>query len=71
MRKRLLRARKHWRLGRIFEYPTCCIVRFIVDSQLGRQPGTLRKSTSPNTPGDNSGWVPCGIWHHTHPTWKA
>ena len=65
----------HWRKGRRFGYPICCIVRFSLESAMhdgktfyfkdGYQTSVMRRGFVRID--DEKGFVPCGIFHQkTH-----
>jgi hypothetical protein len=46
----------HYRKGRLYGYPLCCILEFCWDDIVCRTSGDLRGNTDPD---ELAGWVPC------------
>lgn len=56
-------ARAHWRNGRRYGYPTCCVAHFCWDSLFGWPSGTVRTQQVAVEWRGEWPYVPCGIVH--------
>jgi hypothetical protein len=63
LRENLNQARGHWRLGRRYGYPRCCVAHFCWDTAMGVSAGQARASQIEHPPAKEWPYVYCGIFH--------
>lgn len=62
LRANLVEARHHWRAGRGYGYPACCVAVFSLDAALGLPTGQARAQQIEDF-ADEWPYVYCGIFH--------
>lgn len=63
LRANLSEARRHWRLGRGYGYPPCCVAHFCWDAARGILAGQTRASQIGHPETDEWPYVYCGLFH--------